>query len=47
MASVKCGQCGKVARAQMVQDKSVTPAVITYLCRACCKELGHEWKGGK
>jgi len=39
-AEMKCGQCSKVRRCQMVQDTSVTPALIVYLCTKCRKELG-------
>jgi hypothetical protein len=42
MPSLKCHQCGKVKRCRMVQDTSVTPALIVYLCAGCAKELGHD-----
>ena len=40
MPSLKCHQCGKVKRCRMVQDTSVTPPLIVYLCVGCSKELG-------
>ncbi len=42
MASRKCEQCNKVARCRMVVDRSVTPAVIVYLCPTCWRGLGYD-----
>ena len=41
MPSLKCHQCGKIRRCKMVQDTSVTPALVVYLCPACYRELGY------
>ncbi len=40
-AQMKCHQCSKVRRCQMVQDTSVTPALVVYLCPTCLRELGY------